>query len=720
MSALSRIEQTLTHWNKISSLLHKPIKPLLPINHLNDLLKLCANTNNLRLGESIHSHLIVTNQSSRPQDLFQTNSLINLYGKCRETVIARKVFDTMPERNVVSFSAMMKGYQDTLFDSEVLKLFKNMGSCSSGQSLLPNEYIATLVFKSCSSLKRLEEGKQCHGCFIKHGLLSHDYVRNTLVYMYSSCSDKGEEAIRVLDELESIDLSAFSSALSGYLDNGLLKEALYVLRKLANEDFVLNNVTFMSCLRLCSCLKELGLAKQIHNQMVRVGFDCYDEAKGGLINMYGKCGNALYARRVFDNAHCDRDRNIVLCTSIMDAYFQDKSFEEALNLFAKTEAPNEYTFAISLNSIAELSLLKHGDLVHGLALKSGFKSHVMVGNALVNMYAKSGSIEDSRKTFSEMGLKDVVTWNTMICGFSHHGLGKEALESFENMTVEAAEAGECPNRITFIGVLQACSHAGFVNKGLYFFNKVMKEHRVEPDLRHYTCVVGLLSRAGLFDEAEKFMRTSSSHIEWDVVAWRTLLNACYVRRNYELGKKVAEFAIERHPNDPGMYVLLSNIHAKSREWESVAKVRSLMKTRHVKKEPGVSWISIRNRTHVFLAEENQHPEITLIYTKVKEILSKIKHLGYSPDVSGGVCHDIEEEQREDNLCYHSEKLAVAYGLLKTPENSPLYVTKNLRICDDCHVAVKLISKLTNRLIVVRDANRFHHFRDGECSCCDYW
>ncbi|KAF2608145.1 hypothetical protein F2Q68_00044640 [Brassica cretica] len=430
--------------------------------------------------------------------------------------------------------------------------------------------------------------------------------------------------------------------------------------------------------------------------------------------MYGKCGNPLYAQRVYNGT---KTLNIVLNTSIMDAYFQNKSYEEALNLFAKMEnkevPPNEFTFAVLLNSTAELSLLRQGDLLHGLVVKSGFRNHVMVGNALVNMYAKSGSIEDAWKAFSGMAFRDIVTWNTMICGFSHHGLGMEALEAFEEMM----SAGEFPNRITFIGVLQACSHMGFVEQGHYYFNHLMKQFGVEPDLQHYTCVVGLLSKAGLFEDAEYFMRTAP--IGWDVVAWRALLNACYVRRNYSLGKKVAEYAIEMHPNDSGIYILLSNIHAKSKEWDGVARVRSLMKERRVKKEPGVSWIGIRNKTHVFLSEDNQHAEIVLIYAKVKEVLAKIRPLGYAPDVAGAY-HDVDEEQRENNLSYHSEKLAVAYGLMKTPEKSPLYVTKNVRICDDCHSAIKLISRLSDRLIVVRDSNRFHHFQDGHCSCCDYW
>ncbi|ESQ47057.1 hypothetical protein EUTSA_v10027662mg [Eutrema salsugineum] len=710
MSALSVIERRMGRWDKIASLLPKTIETLPRIDHVNMLLKDCAKSSYLRTGESIHAHLIVRNQSSRAEDIYQINSLINFYVKCGKTVRARKLFDAMPDRDVVSWSALMKGYQDSGFDLEVLKLFKSM--VFSGETE-PNEYVATTVFKSCSSSGRIEEGKQCHGFFLRYGLMSHEFVRNTLVYMYSSCSGTGE-AIRILDDLPYCDLLVLNSALSGYLESGALKEGFYVLRRMINEDLVWDSFTYTSSLKLCTNLRDLELARQIHSRIVRLFLESNVDVSGALINMYGKCGKVVYAQRVYDKTH---SQNIVLNTSIMDAYFQNKFFEEALNLFAKMGTkkipPNEFTFAVLLNSIAELSLLKHGDLLLGVVVKSGFRNHVMVGNALVNMYAKSGSIEDAWKAFSGMAFRDIVTWNIMICGFSHHGLGKEALEAFDEMMI----AGEFPNHITFIGVLHACSHIGFVEQGHYFFTHLMNQFGVQPDLRHYTCIVGLLSKAGLFEEVENFMRTAP--VEWDVVAWRALLNACYVRRNYSLGKRVAEFAIERHPNDSGIYILLSNIHAKSKEWGGVAKVRTLMKERRVKKEPGVSWIGIRNQTHVFLSEDNQHPEIMLIYAKVKEVLSKIRTLGYSADVAG-VFHDVDEEQRENSLSYHSEKLAVAYGLMKTPENSPLYVTKNVRICDDCHAAIKLISRLSNRLIVVRDSNRFHHFQDGHCSCCDYW
>ncbi|XP_010528348.1 PREDICTED: pentatricopeptide repeat-containing protein At5g39680 [Tarenaya hassleriana] len=708
MSALSVVGRRLAKEIRPSLFDTNPVLPSL--ERANKLLKLCADSSNLRVGESIHAQLIIRDQASRAENLFQANSLINLYSKCGKVIRARKLFDIMTERDVISWNSIMWVYLHSGFESEVLKMFKSM--FFSGEPM-PNEYIATVVLGSCSVGRSIEEGKQCHGYVLKAGLLSHEFVQNALVYMYSRCL-RVEEAIRLLDEFPHPGVLAFNSALSGILDHGFAREGTDILRRMAQEDLRWDSSTYVSVLRLCSNLRDLKSGLQIHGHMLRDGLERDIVTNGVMINMYAKCGKIEYAQRIFDGS---MTRNVVLWTSVMDAYYQNKCFEEVMNLLTKMDlegvSPNEFTFSILLNSTADLSLLRHGDVLHGRIVKSGFKNHVMVGNALINMYSKSGSLGDAEKVFSRTTYRDIITWNMMICGYSHHGMGKEALKTFSNMLISR----EIPNYITFSGVLCACSHSGLLQEGLYCFNRLMKQFGVEPGLEHYTCIVALLSKAGMFAKAEHLLRTAP--VEFDTVAWRVLLNACYVRRNYSLGKRVAEFVVEMDPKDVATYTLLSNIHAKLKEWEGVAKVRSLMRDRQVKKEPGVSWIEIRNVTHVFVSEDSQHPEIRRIYAKVREILSKIRPLGYSPDVAG-VCHDVEEEQKEDNLSYHSEKLAVAYGLMKTPERSPLHIFKNLRICDDCHSAMKLISSLSSRVIIIRDAARFHHFRDGECSCGDYW
>ncbi|KAL0431722.1 UNVERIFIED_CONTAM: Pentatricopeptide repeat-containing protein [Sesamum radiatum] len=208
-------------------------------------------------------------------------------------------------------------------------------------------------------------------------------------------------------------------------------------------------------------------------------------------------------------------------------------------------------------------------------------------------------------------------------------------------------------------------------------------------------------------------------IKWDIVAWRTLLNACHVHQNYGLGKTVADTVLHMDPTDVGTCILMSNMHAKAKRWDKVVAVRKLMREKNIKKEPGLSWTEIRNNTHIFVSDDTKHVESVQIREKVKKLLAEIKPLGYVPDIVSEL-HDVEEEQKEDHLSYHSEKLAIAYAIMKTPPEAPIHVLKNLRICDDCHSAAKFISKLTKRIIVVRDVNRFHHFRDGYCSCADYW
>ncbi|KAB1211594.1 hypothetical protein CJ030_MR6G013924 [Morella rubra] len=677
-----------------------------PIKLLNKL----AETRNLKVGKVLHAQLITSSHASEIGDVFRSNSLINFYAKCDEIPVARHLFDQMSDRNIVSWSALMTGYLHNGLALEVLGLLKELVS---GENLRPNEYIFAIALSSCSVSGRVEEGKQCHGYVLKSGLVFHQYVKNALIHMYSRCMDV-EGAMWVLNTLPGYDIFSYNSVVNGLIDLGYLREALEVLGCMVTIRNAWDNVTFVTLFGLCARLKDLKLGMQVHGQMLKSDVESDVFVSSAIVDMYGKCGNIANARTFFCGFP---NRNVVSWTALMAAYFQNGYFEEALHLFMEMEVhdvmPNEYSFAVLLNSSAGLSALRLGDLLHARIEKSGFKDHTIVGNALVIMYSKSGNIIGANKVFLGMIFRDSVTWNAMISGYSHHGLGKEALNVFQDMLA----AGVSPNYVTFIAVLSACAHLGLVQEGLYYLNQLMKQVGVEPGLEHYTCIVGLLSRAGLLDEAENFMR--STPVKWDVIAWRTLVNACHVHRNYGLGKRIAEFVIQMDPHDVGTYTLLSNMYAKERRWDGVVKIRKLMRERNIKKEPGVSWLEIRNTAHVFVSEDKKHPEYSQIHEKVQELLAKIKPLGYVPDIAS-VLHDVEDEQKEAYLSYHSEKLAIAYGLMKTPSEASIRVIKNIRMCDDCHSAAKLISKVTNRVIIVRDANRFHHFQDGGCSCADYW
>ncbi|KAM7278395.1 hypothetical protein ACFE04_005529 [Oxalis oulophora] len=685
------------------------------LKHTIKLLKHSADTKKLKLGQTIHAHLIITTKqpSSIEDATAQTTSLINHYVKCDQVWVARKLFDEMPKRTVASYSALMIGYIRNGYSSEVHQLFKTMASVD---DISPNEYIFSNVLQWCAHMGKVVEGKQWHGFLLKLGFEFFPYVKNVLVDMYAKCFDT-ESAMRVLDSLPGYnDVCPYNSILNSLLDHGCLREAVEVFERMMVEDVSWDNDTFVCGFRLSAALKDLILGLTLHGRMMKshIFYDPYIDS--AVINMYGKCGNILNARKYFDAIET---QNVVLWTAMIDAYYQKGYFEKALNFFSNMKirdiSANEFTFAVLLNSAAELSALRHGDSLHAHIEKSGLKDYVIIGNALITMYSKGGDIKAANKVFSKMVHRDIISWNMIIHAYSHHGLGKEALTLFREMLTLSTQL--YPNHVTFVGVLSACGHLGLVKEGFFYLNHLMKQFGVEPGLEHFTCIISLLSKAGKLDDAEKFMR--SKPVKWDIVAWRTLLSACHVHKNYDLGIRIAETCLKVDPNDVGTYTLSSNMLAKYKEWDGVAQIRKVMKKRNIKKEPGVSWIEIKNKVHVFVSEDYKHPESDYIGEKVRDLLAEIKPLGYVPDIDN-VLHDVEDEQKEEYLSYHSEKLALAYGLMKSPSEAPIRVYKNLRICDDCHTAFKLISKLKKRVIIVRDVKRFHSFQDGSCSCADYW
>lgn len=681
-------------------------------NHQNPaikLLKITAARKILRLGKTIHAHLLVSNQASETH-VVENNTLLNLYAKCGQLSVAHQMFGRMRMRNVVSWGTLMAGYFHNGFCSIVLELMKSMVEVD---GLRLNKYILSTVLSCCADDGLYCEGQQCHGYAEKSGLIFKQHVKNALVSVYSMCTDV-DGAMRVFNGMPGFDIVTYNSVLSGLLEHGSLREALDVFRRMLEEGVEWDSVSYVGILGLCARLNDLNLGSQVHSRMLKIGFNFDMFVSSAIIDMYGKCGEILTARKFFGTLQA---RNVVSWTAILAAFLQNECFEEALKLFFEMEVegvgPNEYTFAVLLNSSASLSAIGYGSSLHSRIEKAGYGDFVMVGNALINMYSRNGDIELAYRVFASMKSRDIITWNSMVSGYSHHGFGKEALTVFHGML--AAE--EKPNYVTFVGVLSACGHLGLVEQGFYYLHHFMNMLGIEPGLEHYTCIIGLLGKAGQLDEAENFMK--SMPIKCDIVAWRTLLNACHVQRNYRIGKRVAEVILQMNPNEVGTCILLSNMHAKSKRWDGVAKMRKLMRERNIKKEPGLSWTEIGNNTHVFAADDNEHPESVQIQKKVRDLLAEIKPLGYVPDLASAL-HDVEEEQKADHLTFHSEKLAIAYALMKTPPNAPIRVIKNLRMCDDCHSAAKLITKVTNRLIVIRDVNRFHTFRDGNCSCADYW
>ncbi|XP_057869692.1 pentatricopeptide repeat-containing protein At3g26782, mitochondrial-like [Cryptomeria japonica] len=329
------------------------------------------------------------------------------------------------------------------------------------------------------------------------------------------------------------------------------------------------------------------------------------------------------------------------------------------------------------------------------------------------MYAKCGSIQKARELFDKMNHPRKVSWNAMIAGYAMHGYGKDALKLFELMEL----SGSNPNHVSFVSVLFACSHAGFINDGCKYFNLMSCSYCIMPTIDHYVCMIDLLGRAGYLEEALNFI--IKMPIKLDAVAWKCLLGACRTHKNIGLGEFVATLLFESDAENDAPYVLLSNIYAELGSWGSFQKVRNLMKDRGIKKNPGCSWIEVHKMVHVFCVGDRSHPQTEEIYAKLEKLSWEMKAAGYNTD-TGYALNDVEEEEKELLLCHHSEKLAIAFGLLNTFPGTTIRIVKNLRVCNDCHTATKFISKVAGREIIVRDANRFHHFKLGQCSCGDYW
>ncbi|WOL01708.1 pentatricopeptide repeat-containing protein [Canna indica] len=434
-----------------------------------------------------------------------------------------------------------------------------------------------------------------------------------------------------------------------------------------------------------------------------------------MITHYTKSGEMVVARQLFDLMP---ERSVRSWTAMIAGYVQWKNPREALRLFREMELagvkPNEVTVVAVLAACADLGELDLGKRMHEFAKqRSLHKNNVRVCNTLIDMYIKCGCVEMARHVFDAMDERTVVSWSAMIGGHAMHGEAEEALELFSRMR----ETGLEPNGVTFVGLLHACSHMGLLEEGRQFFRSMTEDHGIVPEIEHYGCMVDLLSRAGLLEEAREFIRKMP--VKPNSVVWGALLGGAKVHKNMKIGEEAIQHLMVLDPLNDGYYVVLSNIYADAGQWEDVGKVRRMMKDRGLKKTPGWSTISLDGVVHEFVAGESDHPQTEEIYKRLDELLEKLRCRGYIPDTSA-VLLDMDEKEKEHVLYRHSEKLAVVFGLMNTPQGTPIRIMKNLRVCSDCHVALKLISEVTNRAIIVRDRNRFHCFSHGSCSCRDYW
>ena len=670
-----------------------------------DVLKRCLKEKDLRVAREVHYCII---KSRMEQDKYVASSLLSVYIRCGSLQDARQVFDALAKKSVINWNVMIGGYVQHNRGKDAMQLFHQMRQ----EHVQADEITYVSILKACAIPLSLKWGREVHVLIRRDGLESDIRVGTALIQMYAKCGSI-EEARQAFDNLTNRNVVSWTAMVGAYAGNGRSVEAYDLYLKMKEEGFQPNAVTYMSLLNDCASTGALEWVKDVHRHILEEGHESDVRVGSALIHMYAKCGSIEDAALVFDSM---KERNIITWNVMIGAYAGSGRGVEAYDLYLKMKEegfqPNAVTYVSLLNDCGSAGALEWVKDVHRHILEKGHESDVRVGNALVHMYAKSGSIEDAQLVFERMEECNVMTWNIMIGGFGQHGRGQDALELFRKMKAD----GLVPDAYSFVALLSACSHSGLVDEGRQIFC-AMKDYGVEPTVVHYTCMVDLLGRAGLLEETKRLI--SSMPVEANAGTWGALLGACRTYGNVELGELAAKEFMKLEPADASPYVLLSNIYAAAGQWDQVAFIRHMMQERGIRKEPGVSWIEISNKVHRFVVGDRSHPEAKKIYDVLNNLSEKLKAEGYIPD-TGLVLRNIDEEQKVHALCAHSEKLAIAYGLMHTPRGMPIRVYKNLRVCSDCHTATGFISKVTGREIVTRDANRFHHFKDGVCSCGDYW
>ncbi|KAL0379573.1 UNVERIFIED_CONTAM: Pentatricopeptide repeat-containing protein [Sesamum angustifolium] len=680
------------------------------------------------------------------RDEFTWNTMVAGYADSGRIVEARKLLDETPKKSAITWSSIVSGYCKMGCEIESLQLFYEMQH----EGCKPSQFTLGSVLRLCSIKGLLSRGEQIHGYAVKTRFDKDVFVVTGLIDVYAKCLHivEAEDLFRSMSSGK--NHVTWTAMINGYSQNGVLSA--------------------------CAAVSALVLGTQVHGCIVRGGFGANIFVQSAMVDMYTNCGDLGSAWKVVQSMEVD---DVISWNAMIVGCARQGFPEQALSLFKmmheKHMELDEFTYPSVLNSLASTKDMTNDCLIFWWKRMSSpghpsslvvltvaamkkllnfFKmrrdgidpDHIVVSSALSscaelalldlgNKFMQTplnlglthpypliiplchcmhivGAWKMPKKVFKSMEIRNLISWTALIVGYAQNGEGIKSLQFYDEMIA----SGVKPDFITFIGLLFACSHTGLTERGRYYFESMIQDYAIKPGPDHYACMIDLLGRAGKIQEAELL---NKMEVLPDASVWKALLAACRIHGNVDLAKKAATALFELDPQDSVPYVILSNIYSATGKWEEAASVRRLMKSRGVSKEPGRSWIEMNGKVHTFTSEDRSHPDTEEIYFKVDEMITLIKAAGYVPDMNFAL-HDVSEEAKVHGLAYHSEKLAVAFGLLHLPVGAPIRIYKNIRVCGDCHTAMKFISRVYNRHIILRDSNRFHHFKEGTCSCADYW
>ncbi|XP_077220317.1 tetratricopeptide repeat (TPR)-like superfamily protein [Tasmannia lanceolata] len=670
------------------------------------IIKSCGGLFSFNDGRKIHCHVIKLGLDS---DIFICNSLIGMYAKVGYIDFAEKVFDEMPKRDLVSWNSMIGGYVCVGNGWNSIYCFREMLAVG----LKPDRFSIVGALSACSLNDFLLQGKEIHCYIIRCGFESDLMVVTSLTDTYCKCGNV-DFAERLFNRMSQRNIVVWNAMIGGYTLSDQPHKAFACLIEMREADNTNPDaITMVNLLPACAQLRGLLKGKSIHGFAIRRGLVPHLVMETALIDMYAKCGKLELGERLFERMTV---KSLTSWNAMIAGFVHKGLSVEAIGIFNELhkghKKPDVVTIASIIPAYAKLALLREGKQIHGYVTKFGFCMSTFILNSMIYMYAKCGDLQNARRIFDRMPCKDVVSWNTIIMGYGIHGCGDIALQLFYKMQ----EMGMKPNSITFVSVLSSCSIAGLVDEGWEYFNSMQKEYNINPQIEHYGCMVDLLGRTGNLDAAENFIKTMPFVPTARI--WGSLLAASRNNRNIELAEFAAESIFALQHDNTGCYILLSNMYAEMGRWDDVERVRSLMKEEGLDKTIGCSMVELNSKTCTFINGDRTHMEINTIYNLLDILLSQI---GEDIYIHGIKFRPLDiAKKRESFPSTHSVRLAICFGLISTTVGTPILVKKNIRICDDCHRAAKMISKFARREIVVGDSRIYHHFKDGICSCGDYW
>ncbi|KAL9165135.1 hypothetical protein ABFS82_06G150700 [Erythranthe guttata] len=643
------------------------------------------------------------------QNSYLLNMLLKSVFHFNHPDYAASVFNETHEPNIFLYNTMICGLVSNDCFDKAIDFFHSMR----GEGLLPNNFTFPFVLKSCTRNRDFGLGAKVHSLVVKVGSDSDVFVKTGLLGFYAKVENL-VDARKMFDDIPEKNVVSWTAMMSGYIGVGKFREAVDLFKQSLETGLVPDSYTLVRALSACSHLGDSSAGGWIHKYVVDIGMGRNVFVNTALVDMYVKCGDMEKALSIFDEMP---EKDIVTWGAIIQGYAANGLPKEALEIFSQMQKqnlkPDCYVTVGVLSACARLGALELGEQASRMMDMNDFLSNPVMGTALLDMYAKCGKMALAWEVFKAMKKKDLVIFNAVMSGLAMTGHVKAAFSCFGLVQ----KCGLNPDGNTFLALLCACTHAGLVNDGRSYFYGMSSFYYLPHTIEHYGSMVDLLARAGLLDEAHRIISTMP--LKANAVVWGALLGGCRLHRNTHLAEHVLKKLIELEPWNSGNYVLLSNIYSANQKWDDSENIRSIMNLKGITKVRGYSWIEVNGIVHEFLVGDTSHPMKDKIYLKLAELAKELREVGYVPTTEF-VLFDIEEEEKEHFLGCHSEKIALAFGLITLKSDVVIRIVKNLRVCGDCHTAIKLISKITGREIIVRDTNRFHHFIDGACSCRDYW